>query len=115
MCSICGIFSPKGVGSEAGVICAEMSKTMTCRGPDASGDYLGEIVALSHNRLAVMDPERGAQPMTVCFGRKRYTIVYNGEIYNLPELSRELAEKGVTLSTRCDTEALVYEIGRAHV
>ena len=108
MCSICGIFSPKGVGSEAGAICVEMSKTMTCRGPDASGDYLGEIVALSHNRLAVMDPERGAQPMTVCFGRKRYTIVYNGEIYNLPELSRELAEKGVTLSTRCDTEALVY-------
>ena len=108
MCSICGIFSPRGIGEKGGREAAEMSRTMVCRGPDASGNYFSDPVALSHNRLAVIDPERGGQPMTVCFGRRRYTLVYNGEIYNLPELRRELSAHGVTLSTRCDTEALAY-------
>lgn len=108
MCSICGILRPRGIDNEAVKAAERMGKTMVCRGPDASGAYADGTVALSHNRLAVMDPERGAQPMTVCFGRRRYTIVYNGELYNLPTLTKELTAAGVTLSTRCDTEALVY-------
>ena len=99
---------PRGIDGEAIRAAGEMGKTMVCRGPDASGAYADVSVAFSHNRLAVMDPARGAQPMTVCFARRRYTIVYNGEIYNLPALRRELAAAGVTLSTSCDTEALAY-------
>ena len=108
MCSICGIFCPGGITpSDARLVC-EMGGTMVCRGPDATGEYTSRLLALSHNRLAVMDPERGAQPMTVCLGRRRYTVIYNGELYNLPTLRAELRAAGITLSTRCDTEALVY-------
>ena len=108
MCSICGIFCPGGITpSDARLVC-EMGGTMVCRGPDATGEYTSRLLALSHNRLAVMDPERGAQPMTVCLGRRRYTVIYNGELYNLPTLRGELRAAGIALSTRCDTEALVY-------
>lgn len=108
MCSICGIFTPRGIAPSDALLAGEMGRTMLCRGPDSTGEYASDSVALSHNRLAVMDPERGAQPMTVCLGRRRYTVVYNGELYNLPALRRELRAAGVTLSTHCDTEALVY-------
>ena len=65
-------------------------------------------VGLAHNRLAVMDPENGHQPMTVSFRGNIYTIVYNGELYNTPQLRRDLEREGVTLATHCDTEVLLY-------
>ncbi len=108
MCSICGIYAPRRVCAETEALVKEMGKTMRHRGPDATDSFADRDIALAHNRLAVMDPERGHQPMTVFFRRRMYTIVYNGEIYNTRELARELAAEGVTLHTRCDTEALVY-------
>ncbi len=82
--------------------------TMAHRGPDASGTHAFGGVCFYHNRLSVMDPERGKQPMSALFCRKRYTIVYNGEIYNSAELRRELKQKGAVFFTECDTETVLW-------
>lgn len=78
------------------------------RGPDGSGAYFATGVGFFHNRLAVMDVARGAQPMSVSHAGRSYTIVYNGEIYNSPELRQELAAKGAVFHTDCDTETVLW-------
>lgn len=82
MCSICGIYAARGLGLGALSAVESMSGAMTHRGPDAAGGFSSANVAMHHNRLAVVDIIGGAQPMTVVLGGKRYTIVYNGELYN---------------------------------
>ncbi len=59
--------------------------------------------ALVHRRLIVIDPENGKQPMT--FGR--YTIVYNGELYNTEDIRSELIKNGVSFVGHSDTEAVI--------
>ena len=81
---------------------------MKNRGPDATESYCDQTAALHHNRLSVMDPEKGRQPMTATFEGKEYTIVYNGEIYNSPELRRELVPYGADFKTQCDTETVLW-------
>ena len=107
MCSICGeinFLEPKNNHS----LINEMNGTMKHRGPDASGFFLDKTVSLGHNRLCVMDIENGAQPMSVIYGNKKYTIVYNGEIYNCEELRKEIKRQGIFLRTNCDTEVVLY-------
>ena len=98
MCSIAGILhlNPlRGVSEE------EMRRVGACmkhRGPDRSDAYFFTGGALHHNRLAVIDPEHGNQPMQITFGGKRYTIVYNGaeyfadNIFHLSEEQKQLAK-----------------------
>lgn len=106
MCSICGII---GGNEEIAVeTLHSMSAAMKVRGPDQSGCYLKEGAALGHNRLAVIDVENGMQPMTRFYEGEEYTIVYNGELYNTPELKAELERRGIKLQTRCDTEIVLY-------
>ncbi len=78
------------------------------RGPDANGAFFAPGVGLFHNRLAVMDPERGAQPMQITHGGVCYTIVYNGEIYNASELRAQLSALGAEFRTACDTEVVLW-------
>ncbi|MFD2670529.1 asparagine synthase (glutamine-hydrolyzing) [Marinicrinis sediminis] len=85
----------------------EMTKTMIPRGPDAEGIFLSEHCGLGHRRLSVIDPENGAQPMSRQIGPWKYTIAYNGELYNAPELRQELRCLGYTFQTHCDTEVLL--------
>ena len=68
----------------------DMAEVMTSRGPDSHGEWVGEHAAFSHCRLAVIDPERGAQPMKATVEGHEFVICYNGERYNAPELRREL-------------------------
>lgn len=105
MCSICGIYD-----YERGrpVPIEEMGATMKHRGPDDSGSFYNGHLSLGHNRLSVIDPALGAQPMTVSHGGHTYTIVYNGELYNSRELLCELLSRGIRPKTRCDTELLLY-------
>ncbi len=108
MCSICGEISflnPNEVNSN---VVSEMSKKMKHRGPDESDIFLDKGVALAHNRLSVIDIENGHQPMSVVYGNKKYTIVYNGEIYNTEQIKRDLKRKGIFLKTNCDTEIVLY-------
>lgn len=85
----------------------KMLRTMTPRGPDGKGVYLFSEGALLHTRLAIIDPEGGAQPMTVKLGIASYTITYNGELYNTAEIKQELESLGHVFQTRSDTEAVL--------
>lgn len=109
MCSILGIINFKD--STSGItqdVLNDMRKTTAHRGPDQNGFFRSESVCFGHNRLAVIDVEHGLQPMTVVFEGNTYTIVYNGEIYNAVELRQELISSGVSFSTHCDTEVVLY-------
>ncbi|REK75898.1 asparagine synthase (glutamine-hydrolyzing) [Paenibacillus paeoniae] len=95
-----------------------MTDTLAPRGPDAAGTWITTHCALGHRRLSVMDPENGAQPMIRYTGDDKYVIVYNGELYNAPELKKELQSRGRSFTTTCDTEVLLVafmEWGRACV
>ena len=86
---------------------------MAARGPDGEGEWRspGGEVALGHRRLAVLDlSPAGAQPMTTPCGR--YTLVYNGEIYNFRELRQELAGAGVDFRSASDAEVLLHLVAR---
>lgn len=99
-------------------ILENMTDTLAPRGPDASGTWITPRCALGHRRLSVMDPENGAQPMTRRAGDNTYSLVYNGELYNAPELKKELELRGHRFQTTCDTEVLLVafmEWGRACV
>lgn len=108
MCSICGIVDFKNKDRANEGIVRKMGRTMKHRGPDSTDVYCTDGVALHHNRLAVMDVENGQQPMTVVYENKKYTIVYNGEIYNTDELKTELLTYGIKPVTSCDTEVVLY-------
>jgi len=100
MCGIAGIIGKADEG-----LIQSMTRVLAHRGPDGEGYYLDQGVALGHRRLSIIDLETGQQPMTSADGR--YTIVFNGEIYNFLELRRELESRGVRLRTRSDTEVLL--------
>lgn len=107
MCSLCGIFSPTGLRPDDGGLCDRMSALLRHRGPDGTGSFEDGTCALRHNRLAVMDPENGAQPMRCFRGGKTYIIVYNGEIYNTAQLKTDLLKEGFVPVTHCDTELVL--------
>lgn len=84
-----------------------MGNTLRHRGPDDFGVYVGNHVAFAHTRLAVMDPERGKQPMVKKVEGTEYAIVYNGEVYNAAELRKELQARGYRFETTSDTEVVL--------
>ena len=65
------------------------------------------MLCFGHKRLIVIDPEGGKQPMSFKYNGNTYTIVYNGQIYNAPELRKELQEEGFTFESHSDTEVLL--------
>jgi asparagine synthase (glutamine-hydrolysing) len=76
------------------------------RGPDEGGVFVDGPMAMGIRRLSIVDVANGHQPMTTSDGR--YTIVFNGEIYNHKELRQRLLSKGHSFKTTSDTEALLY-------
>ncbi len=108
MCSICGMIDFKNRETLREDTALKMGKTMYRRGPDQSGIYSCDFAVFHHNRLSVMDPERGLQPMTAEWKGNKYTIVYNGEIYNSEDLRAVLRSHGVSFKTDCDTETVLY-------
>src|SRR5437667_12728094 len=83
-----------------------MSDLLVHRGPDSGGEHVDGVVALAARRLSIIDLEHGDQPIANEDGS--CVVVQNGEIYNYPELRRELERAGHQLRTRCDTEVLVH-------
>lgn len=90
-----------------GRLARRMGNTLRHRGPDENGVFVSNHAAFAHQRLAVIDLEGGKQPMTAYSGGYRYTIVYNGELYNGDELRRELESVGYVFETTSDTEILL--------
>ncbi len=106
MCGIAGVLRPDLVEADA---LHRMVDSISHRGPDGRGTVVRDGVGFGHVRLAVIDPEASAQPMSTADGR--CLITFNGEIYNYRELARELAaEKALT--TRGDTEVLLRLLAR---
>jgi asparagine synthase (glutamine-hydrolysing) len=107
MCGITGwIDWTRDLTQESGSL-EKMTDTLAPRGPDASGTWITAHCALGHRRLSVIDPDNGAQPMIRTAGDGTYVIVYNGEIYNAPELKKALEGRGHRFTTNCDTEVLL--------
>ena len=104
MCAIAGVFHL----DTHDVTLDKMLDTMHRRGPDAAGICRMEDGYLLHARLTVIDPVGGCQPMTLSYGGEEYTIVYNGEIYNIPELRKELIRLGHEFNGHSDTEILLH-------
>ncbi len=83
-----------------------MCDVMVHRGPDSFGQFLHSEVALGMRRLAIVDVEGGKQPLGNEDGSVQ--VVCNGEIYNAPQLTKELLARGHTLRTRSDVEVIAH-------
>lgn len=105
MCGIAGVVKFRG-GVQLSQLKA-MTAAIIHRGPDGEGHWVNEAgtVGLGHRRLSIIDlSEGGHQPMHF---KNRYTITYNGEIYNYIELKEALETEGVVFSSESDTEVLL--------
>ena len=82
-----------------------MNKQIVHRGPDDEGYYFKGKIGLAARRLSIIDLETGHQPLPSY--SKNNWITYNGEVYNFPELRKELEAKGYKFRTKTDTEVIV--------
>lgn len=111
MCSISGFFNPYADYSanraEYQQILKHMTTSLFHRGPDECGFALSKRCGLAHTRLSIIDLKTGSQPMVYETGGFLYQMIFNGEIYNLPDLKQQLASLGYTFRTTSDTEVLL--------
>lgn len=105
MCGIAGSLVHSGVFQAKDRLEAAV-RSLQHRGPDSEGKFVDGPVGLGHRRLSIIDTSNaGDQPYTEESGR--YTLVFNGEIYNFLELRESLKAKGHTFHSDCDTEVLL--------
>ncbi len=103
MCGINGIIGTESIEQPIAVV-NEMNNCLKHRGPDASGVFSGNGLVLGHRRLSIIElNETGNQPF-YSFDKKQ-TLIFNGEIYNFPELKERLSE--YPFSTGGDTEVII--------
>lgn len=107
MCGITGWVDYHQDLSSKSKILESMNEQHALRGPDAEGKWISRHALLGHRRLAVIDLEHGAQPMVKQLGDHKYIISFNGEIYNMKELRRELKRFGYEIETNSDTELIL--------
>ena len=105
MCGIVGLVAFDAPLQRARDIVAAMNEHIQHRGPDGEGLIAHPDATLAMKRLAIVDVVHGHQPMAN--EDESVVIVYNGEIYNAPELRRRLEERGVRFRTRSDTEVIL--------
>jgi len=106
MCGICGKLQLDGQGLVEPELIERMMATISHRGPDGQGKYINGPIGLGHTRLAIIDLNTGAQPISN--EDKSVWVVFNGEIYNFKELRAELVQKGHAFHTTTDTEVIVH-------
>jgi len=105
MCGIAGIVSASGGGVEEPLI-HEMCQQIVHRGPDDEGIFVKDGVGLGMRRLSIIDLAGGHQPI---FNEDRTVfIVFNGEIYNFPDLRPELESQGHVFRSHTDSEVIVH-------
>jgi asparagine synthase (glutamine-hydrolysing) len=106
MCGICGVVSVTTDASSLHPRVVRMADAIAHRGPDDAGLFVHEGVVLGHRRLSIVDLSTGNQPMHTADEQR--TIVFNGEIFNHPQLHAELEADGATYRTRSDTETILH-------
>lgn len=107
MCGIAGLFGHSDF--ESPQMAQELSGGLAARGPDDAGNFKDPAskTLLVHRRLSILDLTHSAhQPMTDDTGK--FTIVYNGEVYNFAEIKTELESLGVCFKSHSDTEVILY-------
>ncbi len=104
MCGIIGVFDLKVESGSLRQQVLDMSKRLRHRGPDWSGIYCGEKAILAHERLSIVDPQSGNQPL---YSKDRkHILAVNGEIYNFPQL-RKQTESIYEFQTHSDCEVIL--------
>jgi asparagine synthase (glutamine-hydrolysing) len=106
VCGICGIVKRDREARVDGELLRSMNSTLVHRGPDDEGYYVNGPVGLAMRRLSIIDLDSGRQPMSN--GDSSIWIVFNGEIYNYPELREDLIKRGRVFRTKSDTEVIVH-------
>ena len=106
MCGICGIYHFDETRAADENVVRRMAKSIQHRGPDDEGYLFDRNLGLGHLRLSIIDLSEAAhQPMADESGR--YSIIYNGEIYNYLELREQLSQKGAKFFSNSDTEVIL--------
>jgi asparagine synthase (glutamine-hydrolysing) len=106
MCGICGQIAGDRQRTIDVSLLDRMTDSLTPRGPDDRGTYIAGNVGLGFRRLSIIDVEGGHQPMAN--EDRSVWIVFNGEVYNFPELRVWLLKEGHQFETRTDTETLIH-------
>ena len=104
MCSILGILDIRTDAAALREVALRLSRRQRHRGPDWSGVYASESAVLAHERLAIVDVENGAQPLSS--PDRRHVLAVNGEIYNHEALEQNLREP-YAFQTRSDCEVIL--------
>lgn len=105
MCGVCGEFRFDGSAVKSQTL-QRMLVPLQSRGPDNEGTYLSKVVGLGHRRLSIIDLSANAnQPMQD--SDTKLTIVFNGTIYNYPQLREQLIQKGHSFVSTGDTEVIL--------
>lgn len=105
MCGIAGIYNSADTLQSPENLLRRMLARIQYRGPDESGIYINNHVALGNVRLSIIDIQSGQQPLSSPDGK--YRIVFNGEIFNYIELKADLKRLGYFFRTESDTEVLL--------
>jgi asparagine synthase (glutamine-hydrolysing) len=106
MCGIVGIFDIREKREINRDLLSRMNETQFHRGPDEGGLHIEAGLGFGHRRLSIIDLSSGQQPMIS--RDKNAILTFNGEIYNFPELRKELETLGYVFDTHCDTEVILY-------
>jgi len=107
MCGFTGIISKNGSSEQYKDALTQSLALIQHRGPDHQQTFLQEKIALAHARLSIIDNSQASnQPFHSA--NERYTLCFNGEIYNFQELRKELLERGIDFQTQGDTEVLLH-------
>jgi asparagine synthase (glutamine-hydrolysing) len=106
MCGIAGVVSATRESNITEALVRHMNDQIVYRGPDDEGIYVADGAGLGMRRLSIIDLSGGHQPV---FNEDRNAwIVFNGEIYNFPELRPELERRGHRFYTKTDTEVIIH-------
>ena len=106
MCGICGQFNFGNLAPVRRADIEAMTNTITHRGPDDQGYFIAGPLGFGFRRLSIIDLSGGHQPMSD--QEESVWVIFNGEIYNFPELKRELQAHGHIFRTNSDTEVIIH-------
>jgi asparagine synthase (glutamine-hydrolysing) len=106
MCGISGIFEFDQARTIERETVHRMNESLRHRGPDDEGIFVDLGIGLGHRRLSIIDVAGGHQPISNEDGT--IWVMFNGEIYNYPDLCQEMLSRGHRFTTRSDTEAIVH-------